>query len=363
MTSATSPADPSGVPAAGVSLVLVSGSGRSGTSSLAGSLKRLGLHVPQPEVEASETNPRGFYEPQWVIDFHKGYLKQLAMHNIDSRPDAPALVAELAATGEPQQRLKEWLSGQLDEPRLVVKDPHAFWFADVWTEVCADLGIDLKWLTALRHPAEVVGSRDIAYLQSQSEELRLVKETSNVAGWVNAALLTERAGRGTSRSFIRYGDLLADWRAALARAGDQLAITYDADLSDHAPHAVDEFIEPSMRKSQLTWDDLHLPAHLRETAQEVWDLLGRLVEDPADRGATTRLDEIHTEYVARYAEAVALTYDHSKAEAVLAARKARDVQRATMQDLRRQLREAEQRATRPSRGSLLDRLPGRARRG
>ncbi len=362
MTSPTSPADPA-PDSSGVSLVLVSGSGRSGTSSLAGSLKRLGLHVPQPEVEASETNPRGFYEPKWVIDFHKGYLKQLAMHNIDSRPDAPALVAELAATGEPQRRLKEWLSGQLDHPRLVVKDPHAFWFAEVWGTVCADLGVDLKWLTALRHPAEVVGSRDIAYLQSQSEELRLVKETSNVAGWVNAALLTERAGRGTARSFIRYGDLLADWRTALARVGQQLDLTYDADLADPAPHPVDEFIEPSMRKSQLTWDDLHLPAHLRDTAQEVWDLLGQLVEEPTSTVATKRLDQIQADYAARYAEAVALTYDHSKAEAVLAARKARDVQRATMQDLRRQLREAEQRAAHPERRSLLDRLPGRGRRG
>ena len=76
-------------------LVLVSGSGRSGTSSLAGTLKRLGLHVPQPEVEASETNPRGFYEPQWVIDFHKRHLKELALFNIDSRP----------ARGRPRRRL------------------------------------------------------------------------------------------------------------------------------------------------------------------------------------------------------------------------------------------------------------------
>ena len=40
------------MPTSPTPLVLVSGSGRSGTSSLAGTLKRLGLHVPQPEVEA-----------------------------------------------------------------------------------------------------------------------------------------------------------------------------------------------------------------------------------------------------------------------------------------------------------------------
>ena len=115
----------------------MSGSGRSGTSSLAGTLKRLGLHVPQPEVEASETNPRGFYEPQWVIDFHKRHLKELALFNIDSRPAAVDIVARHVGTGVPTGELHEWLSGQLAEydhagDQIVVKDPHAFWFAQVW---------------------------------------------------------------------------------------------------------------------------------------------------------------------------------------------------------------------------------------
>ena len=107
----TSPPPPEVQP--GTPLVLVSGSGRSGTSSLAGTLKRLGLHVPQPEVEASETNPRGFYEPQWVIDFHKRHLKELALFNIDSRPAAVDLVARYVESGIPTAELHEWLSGQL----------------------------------------------------------------------------------------------------------------------------------------------------------------------------------------------------------------------------------------------------------
>lgn len=344
---------PTPAASAGVTLVLVSGSGRSGTSSLAGSLKRLGLHVPQPEVPASETNPRGFYEPQWVIDYHKGYLKDLALFNIDSRPSAVDVVAELVATGEPQARLREWLRGQMGEPLLVVKDPHAFWFADVWAQVCAELGIDLKWLTALRHPAEVVGSRDLAYLQNQSEALRLTKETSNVAGWVHAALLTEKVGRAGAgahgRAFIRYADLLGDWRTALARVGDQLAVPFNADLGSDAPHAVDEFIEPSMRRSQLTWDDIRLPDWLRELAQEVWDLHGALVEDPADAAALARLDELHADYDTRYAEAAALVFDHTRAESTLAARKAREAQADTLAQLRREVRGL--RAERPAAGA------------
>ncbi len=326
-------------------LVLVSGSGRSGTSSLAGSLKRLGLHVPQPEVEASETNPRGFYEPKWVIDFHKRHLSELALFNIDSRPAAVDLVAHYVASGVPTAELHEWLSGQLAAPELVadqivVKDPHAFWFAQVWEQVTAELDVDLRWLTALRHPAEVVGSRDIAYLSSQSDDLRLTKETSNVAGWVHAALLTERAGRGGKRSFVRYTDLLGDWRAALRPVQEQLELDLNTDLTATEHHAVDDFIEPSMRKSQLTWDDVRTPDWLRDIAEEVWRLLGVLTEAPQDADTLAALDRIHDDYVARYAEAVALTFDHTKAESTLAAREARDAQRGTLQQLRRDLAEA-----------------------
>ena len=333
------------MPTSTTPLVLVSGSGRSGTSSLAGTLKRLGLHVPQPEVEASETNPRGFYEPQWVIDFHKRHLRELAVFNIDSRPEAVDLVAAYVASGVPSAELREWLEGQLQAPerggsQVVVKDPHAFWFAAVWEEVSAELGADLRWLTALRHPAEVVGSRDIAYLSSQSDDLRLTKETSNVAGWVHAALLTERAGRGRKRSFVRYADLLADWRSALAPVEQQLEIDFDTDLSSSDHHAVDDFIEPSMRKSQLTWDDVRTPDWLRDMAEEVWQLLGVLTGSPQDAETLAALDRIHDDYRARYADAVALTFDHTKAESTLAGREARDAQRGTVQQLRRDLAEA-----------------------
>ncbi len=68
-------------------LVVVTGSGRSGTSSVAGTLKRLGLYIPQPEVETDERNPRGYYEPLWVAEFHKHLLNPIPVRTIDSRPN------------------------------------------------------------------------------------------------------------------------------------------------------------------------------------------------------------------------------------------------------------------------------------
>ena len=75
------------------SLVLVAGSGRSGTSLFSGILQRLGCHVPQPEVPADATNPRGFAESQWVVDFHTRLLRAARVQVSDARPAAWALTA------------------------------------------------------------------------------------------------------------------------------------------------------------------------------------------------------------------------------------------------------------------------------
>jgi hypothetical protein len=77
------------------SLVLVAGSGRSGTSLFAGIMKRLGYTVPGPEVPADETNPRGFAESQWVVDFHTRLLRRAGVQTADARPSAWARTARV----------------------------------------------------------------------------------------------------------------------------------------------------------------------------------------------------------------------------------------------------------------------------
>ena len=51
-------------------------------------LGQLGFHVPQPEVTADDTNPRGFGEPRWVVDFHTRLLRARDVTVNDARPTA-----------------------------------------------------------------------------------------------------------------------------------------------------------------------------------------------------------------------------------------------------------------------------------
>src|SRR5215212_2758263 len=177
-------------------LVLVVGVGRSGTSLLTGVLGQLGFHIPQPEVQADDTNPRGFGEPRWVVDFHSRLLADRKVTVNDSRPAAWAQIAEAAAPAHGE--LREWLGGQLEQADdIVVKDPRTVWFLDLWTRCAADLGARTSFVTMLRHPAEIVASARKSYGPG-------LTEAGRAAAWINVTLQTERATRDAQRAFVRY---------------------------------------------------------------------------------------------------------------------------------------------------------------
>ena len=321
----------------GPHLVLVTGAGRSDTSSLAGSLARLGFHVPQPDVEAGPTSAHRSHESRWVSEFHQKLLSRAFIHDLDSRPRARALADELQASGDVTADLAGWLRHQLDEPRIVVNDPQAYWFAASWVSVAQELGVNLSFLTSIRHPVEVVTSSDLAREQGGPEADRRAQETAMVAGWVHAAFLTEKDSRHSPRAFMRHTDLVEDWRSALGRAGDQLELTFDDDLTPGQSHPNDELIDASPGPA-VTWENVPAPTALRDLAEEVWQLLCSLVEDPYDQGTSDRMDELHAGYDIMFEEAVALTYAHTRAESATAVRTTDTKRKNQLKKLRRKLR-------------------------
>lgn len=341
-------------------VVLVTGSMRSGTSSLAGSLKLLGWHVPQPEVPASERNAKGHFEPRWVIEFHKRLMRGALVRPSDGSPRAIERVEQYAAAHGLEVELADWLAQQPQE-RVVVKDPHAAWLLPTWRAAAERAGRDLRILTALRHPAEVVGSQDRTWGEGRrSDAERRVKETANTAGWLNVAMVTEAGSRGAPRAFLRYHDLLDDWRGALGRVGDQLGL----DLPLDEERGLDEFLDPGMRRSQLTWDDIVLPSWLRDLAEDTWLRMGDLVEDPTDGGVPARLEATRSAYAAHYAEAVAVSLDEARFRERRGAAKGADKIRGRLKAERARRREAEERLEQPqSTKRLLGQIVRRSRSG
>lgn len=291
-------------------LVLVTGTGRSGTSTIAGSLHHLGLHVPGPYLGANESNPKGFFESTWAVRFHKRITAAARINDFDSRPGALQRAHD-AVTPQMRSRLVSFLAEQsAGRSQMVVKDPRSVWAQQLWKQAAAEVGLDIVFLSMLRHPAEVVGSRISYYATKGDDDQQRRYETFSVARWVNNTLISERETRGERRTFVPYTDLLGDWRPVMARVGTELGLTFDTDLSARKQHPVDDFIDPALRRHTVTWEDLGVPDQLRELAEQVWqDHMVLCEHGGVDEEVSGRLDDLGRRYEQMFTEAASISHD------------------------------------------------------
>jgi hypothetical protein len=302
-------------------LVLVVGAGRSGTSLVAGLFGQLGFHVPQPEVKANATNPRGFGEPRWVVDFHAALMKRAAVGLFDARPQAWADATRVAERTGCTAELGEWLGRELAaQPRLVVKDPRTSWFLPSWTAAAGRLGVPVHCVSPLRHPTEVLTSVRTTAKNHQTEATR-------AAWWVNMTLATERMTRSLPRAYLAYDDLLEDWREQLSGVERRTGLALLRGVDPAVLAAVDAFVDPSLRRSPKGWEAVDVPAAVRDLAEEVWEAIGRLTVVDDEHGHA-RLDELRSRYDVLYAEAEAVAESTAQARAARAVRAARRADRA-----------------------------------
>jgi len=280
-------------------LVLVVGAGRSGTSLLTGVPSELGFHIPQPEVEADDTNPRGFSEPRWVVDFHTRLLKRSKVTVNDSRPGAWESTFAWAGDETVRAELRDWLSGELEKGEaVVVKDPRTSWFLPLWKKTAAELGMETTYVTMLRHPAEILKSAIKSYGTWQSQ-------ASRVSAWINISLETERVTRGETRTFVRYDDLLGDWRKEMDRIGAALDLPLITDgIPDERAKAVDDFVDPTLHRNRVRWDEMDVPKRVEELAERVWGEVQPLADPGGDTGDVQAvLDGSRNDFEALHTEA------------------------------------------------------------
>lgn len=291
----------SGAPDGRRHLVLVAGVGRSGTSLFTSILGQAGFYVPQPEVAADSTNPKGFGEPQWVVDFHGRQLRPRRVSVWDSRPSAFETTAQAAEDAATLAELTKWLEVQfVGRDHVVVKDPRLCWFLPLWERAAAGVGAQVSIATLLRHPAEAVSSALKWYGDWQTPASRTVS-------WDNIMLETEHQTRGRRRVFVRYEDLLGDWRGQVDRAAKELDVPLLANLDDATVAAIDAFVDPTLHRQKVTLQDLGVPESVTEITERTWDQFVSLsVAGADDADGEKRSDALREEYHAYYAEIEAI---------------------------------------------------------
>lgn len=291
-------------------LVLVSGAGRSGTSSAAGALNLLGLHVPLPVLPSNESNPRGFFESVWPVRFHRHLMDTAFVEQTDGSPDAVARMRRVV-TPEVRDELRAWLSDvSVGEPQILVKDPRSVYVPWLWAETAQQLGMATGYLTMIRHPAEVLGSRSTYYTGTRTNMGDWRFSVMNLCGWINGNLAVEHQTRGQQRVVLRYDDLIGDWRRAMATVAEDLGITFDYELDAPEATRVDEFIDPTLRRHEVSWAEFEMPSELVEIAEDVWGAMCRVADGRGtDKEAESKLDQVRERYATLYQTSQAIARD------------------------------------------------------
>ncbi|NYD57580.1 hypothetical protein BKA08_001818 [Nocardioides marinisabuli] len=205
--------------------------------------------------------------------------------------------------------LARWISRNLElHEKLVIKDPRLSWFLDVWIKVAGQVKADLSVIIMLRPPHEVLASKHTYYQGDQAAGYNHL-----AAAWINMLLNTELQtrpldGRGVSRIFVEYSELLTDWRRVGRRIGTVLGDEGLNRPSETQVASVEAFLDAGLRRMDGSKSRLDLANEIGIVLAESWVALQRLT-DPKNDGPAVwdELDSLRRRYEEIYGSAQSVT--------------------------------------------------------
>jgi hypothetical protein len=224
--------------------VVVLGMHRSGTSATTALLPLLGVdigqpaeHLQPPDEGSPETNRKGFFELQSIVEYHERILAALGRewHCIGPLPNQPLWTAQPEV-----QAVKAELISYLHQRfgtalRWGFKDPRTCRLLPLWMEVFQELQCEPSFVIVVRNPASVARSlaaRD-GFSLVKGEQLWLL----------HMAEVLVRT-RGYRRVVTSYEELLRSPRGQVLRIAERLDLppVSDAEIERYCT----EFLEPAM---------------------------------------------------------------------------------------------------------------------
>ena len=227
----------------GRTAVLVTGMHRSGTSALARTLSLLGAALPRDLVDPNEGNPRGHWEPRDMVDLNDRMLAAAGSDLygvVDVEPDWFGSPRAEDFVGEAAELASRCF---VDDPLVVLKDPRTALMLPLWHAALDRAGFRVVHVLPLRHPGEVAESLRRRHLKTIPYDAWA--HPRGEALWLRYTLAGVRGSRGHDRAFVRYADLLRDWRGEVARIGRETGVEWPA--WGVAGPAVDAFLHGNDR--------------------------------------------------------------------------------------------------------------------
>ena len=270
----------------GSTALLILGMHRSGTSSMAGAMVRLGGAAPLNLLPPQDDNPRGFWESSVLVTLNDQILAAGGSHWEDWRQFDPSRIdATTAFALEGQARSA--LAGEFGQASLaVIKDPRMCRLMPFWSSVFRQANWSVRPVLQLRSPLEVA--------------LSLNRRDGIPLGlgcliWLRHVLDAEAGTRNMRRAIVDWNDFLGDPRLTLGRVGEQLAVVWPR-WSDGVLAEIDEFVSADMRRQRASDTDLQVHPAVNDLVREAYAAVRELVESPASEKVGRTLADIRERF-------------------------------------------------------------------
>lgn len=146
-------------------MIIICGSGRSGTSAVARLIHESGISVGNDLIEPDEHNPEGYFEERLVVMMNDALLNDVGLHKWFSVASRAEVLAAAHARGDMMREI-------VATATPAWKDPRFSWTLEAWMELLPERP---RVIVCLRSPDEVVASTLRYYGLAGDEPTRAVE--------------------------------------------------------------------------------------------------------------------------------------------------------------------------------------------
>ncbi len=266
--------------------ILILGMHRSGTSAITRVLSYMGAALPQNILGANEGNKTGHWEPKRLIAIHDELLSEL-----DSSWDDWLSINLNKLPQERRRYYKNQIQTIIQEEYgraslFVLKDPRVCKILSFYSELLKEINVEIKIVAQFRNPLNVMDS-----LQTRDGML----SSDAALLWLQYVLCSEKSSRNFERVFVKYDDIVKNWRTCHQAITRQLNVKWLYQF-DEIKDQIDQFISPKLSHHSHTDEEVLFDPLLRQWVGEAYDALLILQKNPSSKNAQKRLDDITEEF-------------------------------------------------------------------
>jgi hypothetical protein len=262
--------------------VLVLGMHRSGTSALASVIARLGAALPKTQTRSTLFNAKGYGESYAINQFNDGLLASTGSNWRDFEPFDPHWMQSPFAPSYAREARRLIQSEFGDASIIVMKDPRICRILPFWLEQLRALEFETHAVLSVRNPLEVAAS--LERRDGMPPRIALLL-------WLRHVLDAEAETRGLSRAWIKYDELLSDWRGVMGRLGRKLELSWLSGNSD-AEREIDDFLTSELRHHSTSQDEIDRRADVSDWVKTTYKVTSSHSDMEIEPAGRETLDQV-----------------------------------------------------------------------